>query len=162
MPATYEPIATTTLSSAASTITFSSIPSTYTDLRLVIVGAGDGQLLYWTYNSDTASNYSWTRLLGNGSAASSTAQTNLSNNRGWWTNASSTPCVNEIDVFSYAGSTNKTSLVKSSVDQNGSGNTVAAVNLWRSTSAITSIQLSMSSGNFYTGTTATIYGIKAA
>jgi hypothetical protein len=38
MPATYEPIATTTLGGAAATITFSSISSAYTDLRIVLVG----------------------------------------------------------------------------------------------------------------------------
>ena len=41
MPATYEPIATTTLGSAATNITFSSIPATYTDLRLVLVARSD-------------------------------------------------------------------------------------------------------------------------
>jgi hypothetical protein len=77
MPATYEPIATTTLGSAATTITLSSIPSTYTDLRLVTVlsnnGAG-GDSLYITCNGDAlgaTSLYSETRLRGDGSTATS-------------------------------------------------------------------------------------------
>ena len=62
MASTYEPIATTTLGSAASSITFSSIPATYTDLRLVLVhtpsaSTGNAQM---QFNSDTATNYSYT------------------------------------------------------------------------------------------------------
>ena len=73
MPATYEPIQTTTLGSAAASYTFSSIPSTYTDLKLVITGTSVGAYadIDLRFNSDTATNYSWTALAGNGTAASS-------------------------------------------------------------------------------------------
>ena len=163
MPATFEPIATTTLGSAASTITFSSIPGTYTDLRLVIVGSGDTTaLLYFYYNSDTGTNYSNTRLTGDGSTAASARQTGIAYNRARQSTNSSNPSLNEIDIFSYAGSTNKTCLITSSNDQNGSGDVYKVVSLWRSTAAITSITLLPSSGNFNSGTTATLYGIKAA
>ncbi len=62
MPATYEPLATTTLGSAASSVTFSSISGSYTDLVVVFSGtAGGGNSnLILTFNSDTGSNYSWT------------------------------------------------------------------------------------------------------
>ena len=66
-----------------------------------------------------------------------------------------------LDIFSYTGSTNKTVLVTNSVDQNGSGQVGRVVGLWRNTAAITTITLSDSS-NFAIGTTATLYGIKAA
>ena len=72
MTATYDPIATTTLGSAASTITFSSIPNTFTDLRLVLFGVtlnATGTYNQIRFNNDTGTNYSWTQLLGNGSAA---------------------------------------------------------------------------------------------
>jgi hypothetical protein len=84
MPATYEPIATTTLGSAASSITFSSIPATYTDLRLSVTTADAGATatyLALQFNSDTGANYSRTRITGNGSTATSnrtTGDTNLS------------------------------------------------------------------------------------
>jgi hypothetical protein len=66
------------------------------------------------------------------------------------------------NIFSYAGSTNKTCLIESSEDKNGSGSTVRTVGLWRDTSAITSIEVLMSSSTFATGTIATLYGIKNA
>ena len=73
MPTTYEPIATTTLGSAAASITFSSIPATYTDLRVVFNGTVTevGETLYYRFNSDGASNYSITQVYGaSGTAAS--------------------------------------------------------------------------------------------
>ena len=60
--ATYEPIATQTLASAAATITFSSIAATYTDLRLIFAKPIGGSSLLLRFNSDTATNYSWTYL----------------------------------------------------------------------------------------------------
>ena len=164
MTATYDSIATTTLSSAASTITFSSIPNTFTDLRLVLVGtANPNAYPAIQFNNDTASNYSSTVLSGNGSAASSTVRTSADQIRDViiFTNDANVSLW-EVDIFSYAGSTNKTVLIKGSGDKNGSGITSAIVGLWRSTSAITSIQLTPNLGtNFSIGTTATLYGIKA-
>ena len=165
MPATYEPIATTTLGSAAANITFSSITSAYTDLRLVIVGTGTTNDTYplFRFNSDSSSLYSTTRLSGNGSAASSV------NNAGTGLlvtiNAllsSTIPSMWTLDVFSYAGSINKTSLATVSADRNGSGAVERAVGLYRSTSAITTVAAVMASSTFAAGTTATLYGIKKA
>ena len=166
MPATYEKIATTTLGSAQSTITFGSIPATYTDLRLVVVGtiANAGYDVVMRLNSDTGSNYSFTYLGGTGSAANSgrgTSTTNIQLNAGagWSTTI---PSMAAVDIFSYAGSTYKTILNLLSNDQNGSGSVNAIVGLWRSTSAITSVSVIGSSTNLQTGTTATLYGILKA
>lgn len=171
MPATYEPIATTTLGSAASTITFSSIPATYTDLRLVFFtnntrSAGGGyQLLI---NGDSGANYSQTTLRGDGSSASSSRATSVNQVDGWNDQFGSTIPNNFLlatyDFMSYAGSTYKTCLVTGSYDYNGSGSVLRFVNLWRNTSAITSLTLNaiFASTNFAVGTTATLYGIKAA
>ena len=74
----------------------------------------------------------------------------------------SIPMLATLDIFSYAGSTYKTALSQLSNDNNGSGATASTVGLWRSTSAITSINLFMSGTTFQAGTTATLYGIKSA
>ena len=165
MPATYEPIATTTLGSAASSITFSSIPGTYTDLRLVLVGtnaSGD----YWTirFNSDTGSNYSCTYLEGTGSAADTFRFTNQTFIYIAPSSISTTvPTFSEVNIFNYAGSTNKTTLHASASDRNGSGWVNRLVGLWRNTNAITSLSVQVSNGtNIASGTTATLYGILKA
>jgi len=166
MATTYEKIATTTLGSNASSIDFTSIGSGYTDLRIVFVRpTGNNGDLKFRYNSDTGTNYSQTELTANGSAASSyrrTSQTGIY--AGVIEVASSTtlPQFLEIDIFSYAGSTYKTSLSTASLDYNGTGEVDKVVGLWRSTAAITSISIYTSSNNFYTGTTATLYGILKA
>ena len=166
MPATYEPIATTTLGSAALSITFSSIPATYTDLRVVLVGGSvdAGVNLQFQVNGDTATNYSVTYLWGNGSTANSSRLSNRSYGYGSFDSSTTIPALLTYDFFSYAGSTFKTVLATASLDKNGSGNTYRSVNLWRSTSAITSIALISGNGgsNWLTGTTATLYGIKNA
>jgi hypothetical protein len=164
MAATYDPIATTTLSSGASSITFSSIPSTYTDLRLVFVGTSAANVPgEMRFNGDTSSNYSRTYLSGNGSSVSSSRDTNQTNISMGASAITSTPMMNTVDIFSYAGSTYKTCLITSSDDRNGSGTVDRQVALWRSTSAITEIKLTVDlTANFTTGTTATLYGIKNA
>lgn len=166
MPATYEPIATTTLGSAANTITFSSITSAYTDLKLIFVGISDTGIPYANvrFNGDTGTNYSSTFIQGTGSVASSV---NYSNNNALLIAANNTlsttiPIIYEVDLFSYAGSTNKTILSKGSGDKNGTGIVDRFVGLWRNTSAINSITLFTTANNFATGTTATIYGILKA
>jgi hypothetical protein len=71
-------------------------------------------------------------------------------------------CLVALDIFSYAGSTLKSSLSNSSEDKNGSGSVRAAVHLWRSTAAINRLDLFVFGAQFNVGTTVTLYGIKAA
>ena len=165
MPATYEKIATTTLGSAAATIDFTAIGSGYTDLRLVLVAidsAGGGVRM--TYNSDTSSLYSNTQLYGAFSNAYSGRSTGIAYCDLSVLGLHTTPKLIEVDIFSYAGSTFKTNLVSFSGNTNGASTDGIAkvVNLYRSTNAITSIQLKLDSGSFDTGTTATLYGILKA
>lgn len=155
-------IATTTLSSAASTITFSSIGAGYTDLRIVLVGTTTASVVPNMYfNSDTGSNYSITVLAGDGASAFADRLTNQT--AIWIADTISTSTTNPImltaDIFSYAGSTNKTVLCTGSADMNGSGGVERSVGLWRSTSAITSVTLNARTTTWKIGTTATLYGI---
>ena len=172
MPAgpTYEPIATTTLGSAAAPITFSSIPGTYTDLRATIVIPASPDTsgnVNMTLNG-TSTGYSRTILLGQGTSASSSRSTSaafwrVGNNGFQWTGSNSTPVFYTVDIFSYAGSTNKTALATVQEDLNGSGVVQRSVFLWSNTAAITSLSWTTDAGtNFPVGTVATLYGIKAA
>ena len=165
MPATYEPIATTTLSSAASSIVLNSLPATFTDLRIVFTGiTTSATIMYARVNGDTGSNYSRTYLGGNGTSAMSGRDTNATR---WQfhdatTTSTSLPLMGELDIFSYAGSTYKTALTAFSGDKNGSGDVFRNVVLWRNTSAINSITILPGAGNLNAGFTVSIYGIKAA
>jgi len=165
MPSTYEPIATTTLGSSNANITFSSIPSSYTDLRFVVTGTSLSafETLLVRFNSDTGSNYSQTRIVGTGAAAQSQRETSATSIR-VGTSAGFGSTVTSfitMDLFSYAGSTNKTVLADISSDRNGAGSVEKIVGLWRNTAAITTILIN-NANQFNTGTTATLYGIKNA
>lgn len=165
MPATYEPIATTTLGSATNSINFTSIPSTYTDLVIILVGTVSvAAVPCIRFNSDTGTNYSGTNIAGNGTGAVSSrsvGDTQIFSN--FTQNFSTTvPGLLQIDIFSYAGSTNKSVFVRESRDENGFGLASSLVGLWRNTSAITSINLRPESQNWKIGTTATLYGILRA
>ena len=164
MPITYDNIATTTLGSAASSITLSSIPATYTDLRLTLnLVAGATQYMQLQYNGDTASNYSVTWIDGSGSAAAASRNFNADYiDLTQRPTTSGTVTFYTVDIFSYAGSTFKTCLQSSNQDNNGSGWVGRQVGLWRSASAINSIRLFSGGSIFGTGTTATLYGIKNA
>jgi hypothetical protein len=166
MATTYEKIATTTLGSATNTFDFTSIPATYTDLRVVFVGTETTTGFNHArlrFNSDTASNYSFTYLTGNGTAAASARNTSQTSIRLSDFGLSNTiPSQITFDVFSYASSTFKSLLSTFDGDYNGSGLVLRQVGLWRSTSAITTITILNTASNFAVGTTATLYGILKA
>lgn len=160
MPATYEPIATTTLGSAASSVTFSSISGSYTDLVLVINGTVTGGVAATLqFNGDTGSNYSQTNLYGDGSSAGSGRQSSITSAPAGSLGTTQSNTI--IQIMNYSNTTTyKTVLSRGS---NTTGFAIARVNLWRSTSAITSIVCALtSSADYNSGTMLTLYGIKAA
>ena len=162
---TYEPIATTTLGSAAATVTFSSISGSYTDLRIVVLAgaSGSGNAFSMTFNGDTASNYSQTELYGNGTSALSARRTSQSNLVIGGSRVGVVTAIQNmftIDVQNYSNSTTFKSILNR---QNDASNfTMAVVGLYRSTSAITSLTLTADSTTFSSGSTFTLYGITAA
>ena len=165
--ATYEPIATTTLSSAQASVTFSSISGSYTDLVVVIIGklttTGNGAFV--RINSDSGTNYSTTNIYGTGSVAGSGRHTNNSNGMhiGEWQNGGSSSLMVSICHFmNYSNTTTYKTMLNRCADP-GSG-TDAQVGLWRSTSAITDLTFRSdnTSNTWASGTTFTLYGIKAA
>ena len=167
MPSTYDKIEAKTLASATSSVAFTVIPGTYTDLVLVMnikataAGSTDINL---NFNSDTTALYSRTILAGNGTNAlsgrSSAATTIQLNN---WSSATTTNNnFNAIvNVMNYSNTTTfKTVLNRSN---NADNATEALASLYRSTNAISSMQItSGASRAFDTGSTFTLYGIKAA
>lgn len=169
MPAgnTYVAIATQTLGSAATTVTFSSIPSTYTDLVLVVSAQGARNLfggdLNMQINSDTGSNYSITNLTGDGSSTASsrsTSQTSLSLGGDIGANGTSIYTPTIIHLFNYSNTTTNKTVI--SRHNNATYRVVATVGLWRSTSAINAISLTGNGFNFNAGSTFSLYGIAAA
>jgi len=162
---TYTPIATTTLGSATSNITFTSISGSYTDLILVFNGTtvSSGVNTSIQLNNDGSSLYGSTVLDGNGTSAVSARYTNNTfiycDYYGGGTGAGSQK--NFILQFNnYSNTTTfKSVLIRANLP---SVETVATVGLYRSTSAITQIKIYPNSGNFDIGTTATLYGIAAA
>lgn len=163
MASTYTPLATTTLGSSASSYTFSSIPSTYTDLIIIAQVKGTATTYFNVrFNSDTGSNYSRTTLSGDGSTVSSERRTNQT-----WINTDYNEAIqtnlnyiNTLQIMNYANTTTyKTMLCRANNAATGAGTTVG---LWRSTSAITSVSLISNNNSFDTGSTFTLYGIAAA
>lgn len=165
MAVTYSQIATQTLGSAASSVTFSGISGTYTDLVLVATPKVTASTTFAVrFNSDTGSNYSATFLYGDGTSAVSTRVTSQTEIRVTYgaTARSTNTGMFTVQINNYSNSTtNKTVLSREDWAGEGTG---AIVGLWRSTSAITSITIIPISGGTIidTGSTFSLYGIKAA
>lgn len=160
---TYVALATNTLSSATTTVTFSSISASYTDLVLVVSAWGStGSDAYLRFNGDTGSNYSDTVLRGNGSVASSVRDTSAAGiDMGVVSTTSTefTPIIFHIQNYSNA-TTYKTALGRIS---NSASMVTAIVGLWRNTAAITSITCSeRTNTGWQIGSTFSLYGIAAA
>ena len=166
MPITYEPIATTTLGSAAASVTFSTISGSYTDLVLVANLNGSGgngnANIAVTVNSDTGSNYSGTRLTGDGSSASSNR--NSSQTAMFIVNTGASLNAQWGTFICHFMNYSNTTTYKTAINRFGTagGETTANVNLWQSTSAINTIKVETTTNNYASGSMFTLYGIKAA
>jgi hypothetical protein len=159
MPATYEPIATHTLSSAQASYTFTSITSAYTDLVVVMNGSvtSGAVSVGLTFNGDNGTNYSMTYLYGSGTSATSGRSSTSANIYCMDISTSNSTLICQVQNYSNT-TTFKTSLQRGNAASNAVTSTVG---LWRNTAAITSLTLS-NSNTFITGSTFTLYGIKAA
>jgi hypothetical protein len=163
----YESIATVTVGSGGSaSISFTSIPSTYQHLqiRFIARGASGGGILT-TLNSDTASNYSYHNLTGEGTTASANSGVNASNmlfvrNGGIQTSANIFSA-GVIDLLNYANTNkNKTLRTLNGGDANGSGNIQLESGSWRNTAAIHSATLTHNGSGFAQYSQFSLYGIK--
>jgi hypothetical protein len=174
MATTYQLISSQTLSTSAASVTFSSIPATYTDLVLRISArsdiAGLVNTIKLTYNSLAGTNYSYTLLYSNASNTSVSVQdSNQSTLRHGYYNGDTTTSDTfgsaEIYIPNYAGSTAKPSS-SFSVSQNNGTSTgdwyiSTYAGLSQSTAAITGITIaSVDTANYKIGSSFDLYGIK--
>ena len=158
---TYIPIATTTLASSASSVTFGSIPATYRDLRIIFNGKISGDFdTPIRINSDSAGNYYTVYMSGNGSSATSgfnNAITGFNLGLRNVTIASTDNTVSLVDFFDYSATDKHKTILKRV--NSASKQTYAEAVRWASTAAITTITMSVSGGTFATGSTFSLYGI---
>lgn len=173
MAETFEPLASTTLGSDATSITLSSISSAYTDLRIVALVRSDRASVIDSFgiqfNSDSGTNYSDTQLYTDGAgsvlASRDTSATYILSGAIPGSTAPADAFATSIfDLFGYSGSTNKSVLINNAFISNSSWRrTQRFIGLWRNTAAINSIKIIPAFGtNLVAGSSLTIYGIKAA
>jgi hypothetical protein len=165
----YESIATVTVGSGGSaSITFSSIPQTYTHLQMRInwYGANADQSILTTLNNVSTGNlYALHSLEGNGSSASASASASRNNFEAFYDgNNAGSSTNNKVGIFDLLDYTdtnkNKTMRLLWGADYNGSGKVVLASSLFASTNAITRIDLQPFSTSFAQHTKISLYGIK--
>ena len=167
-PTAYESIATyTTTSGGTSSISFTSIPSTYKHLQIrgIARSATVNLNTLIRFNSDSGNNYATHYLLGNGSSSSAGAETSTSRFYVDIVTASSTfYAASVVDILDYAN-TNKYKTVRTLAGQdlNGSGTVWLVSGLWQNTNAVTTVTLTLDGGNnFAQYTSFALYGIKGA
>ena len=171
MPATYTLISSNVLSSSAASITFSSIPATYTDL--VIKGSlrntGGTTIVSTriTFNSIAGTAYSYTYVMGSGSAASSGNNSNGSNTllsyHNGSTSTASTFSSLEVYIPSYTASQNKPFSSFLSQENNlTAAFTTATAGLLSNTATINSITLTPDANNWASDSSFYLYGISNA
>lgn len=167
----YDSIATATGTGSSNSITFSSIPQTYTHLQIRIfakganTGNGVGTGSAMVFNGDTTTTNYWRHSV-NGFGTGTSA--NNGNDNAFWdiigssSGLGSMYASNIIDILDYTN-TNKRKVILNLLgeDTNGNGSRLGPLSgLWNNTSAITSITLQSGAGNFLTSTHIALYGIK--
>lgn len=171
MPSSRILIASNTLTSSAASVTFSSIPSTYTDLVLRVsarnnnTGVDNSNLLV-RFNSDSATNYSVTYIFGNGATALSSRLSSQTTASGYiGVNGDSTTANSfsslELYIPSYNVAQNKPISFSNAVETNSTtAYNTAVAGLWRNTATIDSIVLTTDSSTFKSGSSFFLYGLK--
>lgn len=171
----YESIATVTVGSGgSSSITFSSIPSTYAHLQIRAIGRTNrsspatNDPFKLVFNSDTGNNYDQHYLQGNGSSVSSFPDINVGFIAAYLATATSATAsvfgVTIVDILDYANTNKyKTTRALGGFDNNGSGIVALVSGNWRNTNAITNIVISPQIGSsFNEYSHFALYGIKSA
>lgn len=163
MTTTYDCIATTTLSSATSDVTFSSISGNYTDLVLVVDAANTtGNVdLFLRLNGDTGTNYSYIYISGYSAGIVTNQFKDTANVRmGYYAIPQSTFRYNSIThILNYSNiTTHKNWITRANAGTSGSD---ILMGTWRSTSAITSVMVRSATSTFMADSTFSLYGIKA-
>lgn len=171
MAGTYEAISTVTTTGTPATIDFTSIPQTYTDLVLVFINTGVAGIVgvRTRFNNDSSAIYDKRYLYGQNSSASSAEQTNAT-----YYNAIASGlheyAESWINIFNYSNTNTFTTILSRLTGTGDAGSSWSTrdtrtwydTGRWRSTAAVTSINLSPESGNFAVGTIVTLFGIKKA
>jgi hypothetical protein len=171
MPSTYQLISSNVLSSSAASVTFSAIPSTFTDFVIRASIRSDNSIrisdaINIRINSDIGANYSWVYVLGNGSSASSSINNGIDYVSPGVANAplstSNTFASLEMYVPNYTTSAKKPlSFFGAFEDNTTTAQVRATAGLWQGTAAITSVQFFPLNGpNFVSGSSFYLYGIK--
>ena len=164
----YESIATVTVGSGgSSSISFSSIPATYTHLQIRALTSNasystSSASLY--LNSDTtAGNYRNHYLFGSGSSAAAGTDGNSAGNGMMGSGMSTGPAAWVIDLLDYKD-TNKYKTIRllNGWDANGSGYVWFGSNLWMNTAAVSTFTITTGVGTFAEYSSFALYGIKGA
>ena len=171
MANTYTLISSSTVATNTASVTFSSIPSTYTDLVIRCsnrTASGGVETLNIQLNGDTATNYSSTNVKGSGTAASNSRTTSDTSatmyTSDWSSDTANTFSNGEIYIPSYTVAQNKP-IGTFGVEENNAAAAfiTASASLWRSTAAVTSITLIYTGGNNHlAGSSFYLYGIKSS
>jgi hypothetical protein len=153
---TYTPLATVTLGSTTSSVTFSSIPATYRDLIIVLDGTNTGgDNVTLRYNGDSSSTYTSVVMYAVGSPVSATTSATYAEGGAMYGNKGN----NIIQIMDYSATDkHKTALART----NTAGNIVGAyASRWPSTAAITSVRVGLTGTSYLSGTTFSLYGVIA-
>jgi len=167
----FDSLGTVVLSSTASSVTFSSIPATYTHLQMRLMArisrSGESNDFFTIqYNGDTGANYTWHALESSGAAVYAESGGATSSPRYGDVTATTATAglfgVGVVDILDYAN-TNKYKTLRTFTgrDQNGSGWVWVGSGAWLNTSAITSVLFKPTFGtDFQAGSTFALYGVK--
>jgi len=165
---TYDLLDSTTLSSSASSVTFSAIDQSYRDLVIVyqVATTGDGRNVIIRFNSDSTGHYAFVRMKGNGSTATSASSSTSTHLMVADTNAATTnTLLGTVQIMDYSATDkHKTALAR--VNQTTDVTFVtpgpaAIAARWPDTSAITNIEFSLPGDQYAAGCTFSLYGISA-
>ena len=169
MAKTYKLIEARTLSSDTSSVAFTSIPQTYTDLQLLtsvrINRTGSSVNMAMDFNGD-GSNYTNLALVSYGNSTDKLYSTALGSFAYWYSpgNGATADTFSNQSIYipNYAGSNYKSVSIDSTSENNGvDTNLIFFAGLWANTAAITTVQLGNYQGsNLRSGSTFYLYGIK--
>jgi hypothetical protein len=159
MTAKFTVLGNTTLATASASVTFSSIPSGYKDLVVIVdaLGSGGDAAIFLRFNSDTGSNYSYVTMSGNGSTSNSTNGT-LSFVLSGIAATTTQRAIANHQISDYSTTNKHKTLLTRGNNANGLG-TYAVASRWANTAAINAIEVYTGSNSYAIGSTFRLLGV---